>query len=189
MPSDCRGAVWPKAQAWASSASGLGGHPGAALALELATRLPTAGVVISGLSLITEEERASYLRTWAPEVQVDVDGSQFGWAVERYRRIWPGAGPEVVHLAALELLRHHDRYRWGYHAAFRHDPRDVLLRARVPLLLLTPEHDLLADKDPLVQAVRPDATRVVLPGLAGQPHLRAPGDYARELLAFVDTLR
>lgn len=167
-----------------------GVHTGAALALELATRLPTgaAGVVLSGLSLITESEREEYLRTWAPEVHLDAGGSQFGWAVERYRRIWPGADPDVVHLAALELLRHHDRYRWGYHAAFRHDPRDVLMRARVPLLLLTPEHDLLADKDAAIMALRPDARRVVLPGLAGQPHLRAPGDYARELLAFIDTI-
>lgn len=164
-----------------------GVHTGAALALEIATRLPggAAGVVLSGLSLITEEERTSYLATWAPEVEVDADGGQFAWAVQRYQRIWPGAEPDVVHLAVMELLRHHDRYRWGYHAAFRHDPAEVLLQAQVPLLLLTPEHDLLADKDSAVLALRPDAARVVLPGLAGQPHLRDPHSYARELLAFV----
>lgn len=168
-----------------------GVHTGAALALEIATRLPggAAGAVLSGLSLITEEERAEYLRSWAPEVHLDDDGGQFAWAVERYRRIWPGAAPEVVHLAALELLRHHDRYHWGYHAAFRHDPSRALLRAQVPLLLLTPEHDLLADKDAEILRLRPDARRVVLPGLAGQPHLRVPEDYARELLAFVDAVR
>ncbi|GGV18250.1 hypothetical protein GCM10010182_44470 [Actinomadura cremea] len=37
------------------------------------------------------------------------------------------------------------------------------------------------------QAAR-DARLVVLPGLAGQPHLRAPRDFAAALLAFVRDL-
>lgn len=162
-------------------------HTGASLAIE-AARVFTAGcrgVVLSGVALYDEDERAEHLSGWAPDVAKDLDGSQFEWALERYRRIWPGLDEEMLHLAVLEALRVLPRYHWGYRAAFRHDPAEPLAALDVPVLLLDAEFDLLADKDEKALALAKDARLVVLPGLHGQPHLRAPREYAAHLAAFV----
>ncbi|MFS3126880.1 alpha/beta fold hydrolase [Nocardioides sp. Bht2] len=164
-----------------------GVHTGASLAVEVARLLPaqTRGVVASGIALFTPEERAEYLRSWAPQPEIDADASQFAWAIERYRRIWPGLSPQMLHDAVLQVNAVLPRYAWGYHAAFRHDPAPALAELQVPVLLLDAEHDLLAEKDAVALQIAQDARLVVLEGLAGQPHLRTPQRYAAELLAFV----
>ncbi|UMG93703.1 alpha/beta hydrolase [Nocardioides sp. TF02-7] len=167
-----------------------GVHTGASIAIEVAHRFAhgVRGVVLSGVALYDEAERAEHLRGWTPPVPSDTDGAEFRWAVERYQRIWPELTPGLLHTAAVELLRVKDRYHWGYQAAFRHDPAEPLAALDVPVLLLDAEFDLLADKDPRALELAKDARLVVLEGLHGQPHLRAPGDYARHLLAFAREL-
>lgn len=162
-------------------------HTGASIAIEAAHAFTgeVAGVVLSGVALYDEDERAEHLAGWAPDVPKDIEGSQFDWAVERYRRIWPGLDEEMLHLAVLEALRVLPRYHWGYRAAFRHDPAEPLAALEVPVLLLDAEHDLLADKDARAMELARDARLTVLPGLHGQPHLRAPEEYAAHLAAFV----
>ncbi|GGO66581.1 alpha/beta fold hydrolase [Nonomuraea cavernae] len=166
----------------------LGGvHTGASLAIETAAALPggVCGLVLSGVALLDDAERAAYLSRWTPEVPFDDHGAQFGWGVERYRRIW-GADvpPELLHLAVVELMRTHDRYDWAYQAAFRHDPAASLAAEPAPVLLLDAEFDLLADKDPRALELARDARLLTLAGLPGQPHLRVPDRYAAEILAF-----
>lgn len=163
-----------------------GVHTGASLAVEVARLRPavTRGVVASGIALFSEQERAEYLRSWAPQPEIDAEGSQFAWAIERYRRIWPGLSPQMLHDAVLQVSTVLPRYTWGYHAAFRHDPAPSLADLRVPVLLLDAEHDMLADKDAVAMQVAQDARLVVLEGLPGQPHLRAPQRYAAEIAGF-----
>lgn len=162
-------------------------HTGASLAIEAARAFGQGclGVVLSGVALYDDDERAEHLASWAPDVPLDLEGGQFDWAVERYRRIWPGLDEEMLHLAVLEALRVLPRYHWGYRAAFRHDPAEPLASLRVPVLLLDAEFDLLAEKDEKALALARDARLTVLAGLHGQPHLRAPRDYAEHLAAFV----
>ncbi len=165
----------------------LGGvHTGASLAIEAAHADPglVSGVVLSGVALLDEAERREFLDSWAPPLTLADAGEQFSWAVERYRRIWPGLSASMLHLAVTEVMRVAERYHWGYHAAFRHDPAQPLADLQVPVLLLDAEHDILAAKDPLALELARDARLVVLPGLAGQPHLRAVADYARHLHDF-----
>ncbi|MEU8802384.1 alpha/beta hydrolase [Spirillospora sp. NPDC048819] len=165
----------------------LGGvHSGASIAIATAVHLPSSGLMLSGVPLFDEEERAGFLANWTPDAPIDDQGSQFTWAVERYLRTW---GPDVpqgmLHLAVSEMMRAAKRYKWGYQAAFRYDPSDALAAADVPVLLLDAEFDLLAPKDALAMELARDARLVVLPGLRGQPHLRAPDDFAAALLEFV----
>ncbi|NKZ07609.1 alpha/beta fold hydrolase [Actinomadura latina] len=164
----------------------LGGvHSGASLALAASAHLPVAGLVLSGVPLFTADERAAFIAGWTPEAPLDDRGSQFGWAVDRYLRGWgPGVPPELLHLAVVEMMRVAGRYDWGYQAAFRYDPADALAAADAPVLLLNTESDVLSAKDPVAMGLARDARRVVLPGLPGQPHLRAPGDFAAALLDF-----
>lgn len=142
-------------------------------------------VVLSGVALYDDEERAEHLAHWAPDTAQDLQGSQFDWAVERYQRIWPGLDEEMLHLATVEALRVLPRYHWGYRAAFRHDPSGPLAALDVPVLLLDAEHDLLADKDARALELAKEARLEILPDFPGQPHLRAPAAYAAHLLEFV----
>ncbi|WP_164775180.1 alpha/beta fold hydrolase [Nocardioides pantholopis] len=165
----------------------LGGvHTGASLAIEAAHAVPglAAGVFLSGVALFSADERAEMLASWAPDVAQDLDGTQFAWAVERYRRIWPALTAPMLHTAVVEVMRVAERYNWGYNAAFRHDPAQPLADLRVPVLLLDAEHDMLADKDPLALALARSGRLEVLPGLPGQPHLRAPQEYAAHIRDF-----
>jgi pimeloyl-ACP methyl ester carboxylesterase len=168
-----------------------GVHTGASIAVEAALFAPggAAGLVLSGVPLFTAAERTAYLADWTPPVPIDADGSQFGWAVQRYQRIYgPAVPPEMLDVAVVELLRVAPRYDWAYRAAFRHDPGPSLHEFDGPVLLLDAEHDLLADKDPIAMATARNARLVVVPGISGQPHLRTPQRYAAEVTAFATAL-
>ncbi|GIJ29860.1 hypothetical protein Vqi01_50220 [Micromonospora qiuiae] len=164
-----------------------GVHTGASLAIEAAHVFDRGAraVVLSGVALFTPEERADFLANWTPQAPYDVEGRQFAWAVERYRRIWPKLTTDMLQLAVTELMRVVDRYDWGYQAAFRHDPGLPLAALDIPVLLLDAEFDLLADKDPVALELAKQARLVTLPGLPGQPHLRAPAQYAHQIAEFL----
>ena len=163
-----------------------GVHTGASIAIEAAHALRggVSGLALTGVALLTEKERADYLAGGRPPCRSTSTGPSSTWAVERYRRIWPDLTTRMLHLAVVELLRTGERYDWAYRAAFRHDPAEPLRSAPGQLLLLDPEFDLLADKDAVAMDLRPDAELTVMPGLQGQPHLRAPGAYAAALAEF-----
>jgi pimeloyl-ACP methyl ester carboxylesterase len=164
-----------------------GVHTGASLAIELAHRVPdTRGVVLSGVALFSDQQRQEFIDGWTPPIPADTEGAEFSWAVERYRRIWPELTPELLHVAVVEVLRVKERYDWGYQAAFRHDPAGPLAELRIPVLLLDAEHDMLAFADQKALELAADARLELLPGLPGQPHLRAPKAYADHVIAFAN---
>lgn len=163
-----------------------GVHTGASIALEVARQSTRVrGVILSGVALLTDDERARYLDSWTPPIPVTSDGEQFRWALERYHRIWGEQTPGwILNLAINDVLSIWNKYDWGYRAAFRYDPEPALRELAVPTLLLDPEFDLLADKDPIVQAMVANCRTETLPGLPGQMHLRAPLDTARHMEDF-----
>jgi pimeloyl-ACP methyl ester carboxylesterase len=162
-----------------------GSHTGASLAIELAHRVPgVPGVVLSGVPLYDERERAEHVAGWTPPAPIDLDGSQFRWAVERYHRNWPDLTPALLHTAVTQLMRVAPRYDWAYQAVFRHDAAPALASIAVPVLLLAAEHDMLADKDEEALRTARDGRLVPMPGLPGQGYLRDPEGYARALLDF-----
>lgn len=165
-----------------------GVHTGASIAIEMAHHIGVSGVSLSGVALFDDEERAEFIANWNPEIPHDDQGSQFDWAVERYRRIWPEITADMLHTACVEVLRVHDRYEWGYQAAFRHDPSEPLAALDVPVLLLDAEFDMLAHLDGLAMELAKDSRLKILAGLPGQPHLRAPEAFSAELLAFTQVI-
>jgi pimeloyl-ACP methyl ester carboxylesterase len=167
-----------------------GVHTGASIAVAAsALGKGAAGLVLSGLPLYDADERPRFIRDYTPVMPVDAEGAQFAWAIERYRRIWGPALPaDLLHLAVTELMRAGPDYLRGYRAAFRYDPAPLLAAFDGPVLMLSAEFDSLTVKDPQAQDLARDATRSVLPGLPGQPHLRAPRAYADQIVAFLDRL-
>lgn len=165
-----------------------GVHTGASLALEVAHRAgPDRAVaaVLSGVPLLTEEERAKFLAEWAPPIDIDGEGSQYAWATARYRRIWGAeTAPELLHLAVHDLTLNWSRYNWAYNAAFRHDPGPTLKAWPRPVLFLDAEHDLLVEHDRRAGEVVRESSMVIVGGLPGQLPLRVPERYAAEVAAF-----
>ncbi len=168
----------------------VGVHTGASIAVELAQQSDRViGVVLSGVALMTPEQRADYLANWTPPIPVTSEGAQFDWAVERYHRIWGADTPAwILNTAITDVLSIPDRYHWGYQAAFRYDPEPALRELKQPTLLLDAEFDLLADNDPLVQAMVENCGIEIIPGLRGQLHMRVPEVTANSLEEFTRAL-
>lgn len=164
----------------------VGVHTGASLAVQMAAQAGgrVTHLVLSGVPVFSPQERARYLESWSPPVEVADDGSHLDWAWQRYERIWHGP-PELLHLGATTLLANLARYHVGYQAAFRYDPEPDLASVSCPVLLLTAENDLLIESDRRAVDLFPDARLEVVEGLAGQLPLRVPEHFARRVEEFV----
>lgn len=164
-----------------------GAHTGASLALQVALQAGprrATHLILSGVPLMTSEERADYLANWAPSVLPDEEGTHFRWAWERYERIWKGPA-EIVHLGAGLLLSNLEHYNWAYNAAFRYDPEPDLPALAMPTLFLTAEGDLLIASDRKAVDIVPNARLHIIEGLPGQLPMRVPKRFAEAVVAFL----
>lgn len=164
----------------------VGVHTGASIAIEIAQQSDKVrGVVLSGVALLTPEQREDYLANWTPPITLTSAGDQFDWALERYHRIWGADTPPLMLNQAIgDLLSISERYFWGYQAAFRYDPEPALRLLNQPTLLLDAEGDLLAEFDPLVEAMVANCRTKIIPGLRGQLHMRVPQETAGHIEEF-----
>ena len=166
-----------------------GVHTGASLALEVALQAGpgrATHAILSGVPLMTEEDRHRYLESWAPPMRPASQGEHLEWAWRRYQRIWGAdSDPTILHVGAIHVLSVLDRYQWAYNAAFRYDPEPGLPLLHCPTLLLDAEFDIFADQDEPAAALIPDARISIIPGLPGQLPIRVPQEYARRVIRFV----
>ncbi len=116
-----------------------GAHTGAHIAIEAAIRYPDRidKIILDGVAILSKQERAEYLKYYAPPRQPDAEGSQFPWAwnyirdqmifYPHYRkdsehlRVGGSLDPAVLHRLSLELLKNIDSYHMAYNAVFNHD--------------------------------------------------------------------
>jgi hypothetical protein len=162
-----------------------GVHTGAALAVSVAAQAPAGlvgSLVLSGVTLLTAGQRAEFLAGWAPAMVPDPAGEHLRSVWERYQRIYGDDAPaEMLQGATVDFLQALDRYEWAYNAAFRYDPEDDLRALQIPVLFLTPEHDLLVASDTAaVKLVRSGRQELIADHL-GQYPLRNPEEFARHL--------
>ena len=165
----------------------VGVHTGASLALQMALQAGpqrVTHIVMSGVPVMTPEERAHYLATWAPPVEPNEAGDHFRWAWERYLRIWRGPA-SMLHIGATLLLTNLEHYFWAYNAAFRYDPEPDLARLEIPTLFLTAENDLLIASDRRAVVIVPGSRLQVVPGHVGQLPMRVPAEFAAEVISFI----
>lgn len=166
----------------------VGAHTGASIAVQVALQAGphrVRSLVLSGVPVYSNDDRARHLQSWAPEASPVADGSHLSWGWARYQRIWgEESDPALLHFGAISLLSNLERYSWAYNAAFRHDPVPDLQRLECPVLLLVAEHDLLVEADRRsVGLLRCGELREV-PGLVGQLPMRAPGEFASNILRY-----
>lgn len=141
-----------------------GSHTGAAIALEHAVRHPqrAAAVVLDGILLPTEEERASLLAEYCLDLPPELDGSHLvkGWTMRRDQYVyWPWYRREQEAQLSLEMgdadelargmldwLRAGRGYHLGYHAAFRHDTVAALRAVQAPTAVVASPRDVLFEQ-------------------------------------------
>jgi pimeloyl-ACP methyl ester carboxylesterase len=158
----------------------VGQHTGASLAVEVARQAGSSRVshvVLSGIALLTAQERAEFLDHWAPDIPFAEDGSHLRNLWERYIRLWEGP-PELLTLSVTNIASVLPRYNWAYNAAFRYDPGPALAQLDARILLLTAGRDMLAHLDERAFALRPDALQMTLTQTTGQLPWREPDRFA-----------
>lgn len=130
-----------------------GFHTGAHIAIEMALAAPhrVRRVVLDGVLVLDDAERAEFLARYAPPMQPDHAGLQFAWAVNYIRdQAWffphfrrdaahnlgQGAmSADVLHYLVTELLKAVRTYHLGYRAVFRHRVVERLQALTQPTLL------------------------------------------------------
>ncbi len=178
-----------------------GTHTGASIAMELTIARPdrVRKLVIDGMGLYAPEEQAEILRTYAPEITPDLNGSQFNWAWHFQRDqflFWPwfqrdadhrrDTGlPEAddLHDMVVEILKSIRTYHHSYRAAFRHPKRHRLPLITRPCIAAGETDDMLYPYLDEVVSLIPGGRRLDLPGHARQ---RATAETVRLISGFLD---
>jgi pimeloyl-ACP methyl ester carboxylesterase len=164
-----------------------GSHTGAHIGLQLALLAPEriGKVVIDGIGLFSDAERANYLTNYALSIQPDLIGSQFQRAFMFCRDqyiFWPWfetaainrrdgglPSPQILHDWVLEVCKSITTYHLSYRAAFSDRAEENLAKAPQPLLFLA------AENDPLLEATK-DAAKLAMNGrLRLMAHSASPG--------------
>ncbi len=131
-----------------------GTHTGAHIAVEWALAHPgrVKRLVLDGVALISDGERAEYLDRYAPHKTPDEIGSQFHWAWaymrdqmifyphyakdEAHMRKGGSFNARVLHGLVLDILNNLETYHQPYEAVFRHEVEASLARLELPCLIL-----------------------------------------------------
>lgn len=137
-----------------------GSHTGARIACELAAAFPgrVRRVILDGIIEYDDAMRRLIIENYAPRVELDDFGRQFVWAFHfvrdqalhfpwfmrdpAHRLVVPVPPAEVLHRAALDVLKAHDTYALPYIAAFEYRAYARMPQIAAPVLLLKPDTEL-----------------------------------------------
>ncbi len=142
----------------------LGYHTGSLIATEVALARPdlVRRIVLAGVPLLTEEERAAFRKSPWP-VPVAEDGSHLAQEWQRSLQ-WrgPGVTLEAVARGFAEKLRNGPQAWWGASAVMDYPTRERLAELKPTVLVLRPKDDLY-EATLRVKGVLRDARLVDLP--------------------------
>lgn len=143
----------------------LGQHTGAVIACEVARQRPerVAGLVLQGLPLYSDEERAAKRAGYAPGYTSSLDGAHLGVVWDRVRGLYPELAVEEIDRQVLEYLATGPDYGTAYRAVFEHRVDTASLR-EVPTALVHGERDLVHRFTPVVTEALPWASLDLVPG-------------------------
>jgi pimeloyl-ACP methyl ester carboxylesterase len=143
----------------------LGQHTGAVIAAEAALRDPhrVRRLILQGLPLYDDAERARKKATYAPGYTPDRDGSHLRVIWDRVWGLYPRLSPDEADRQVAEYLMTGPDYATAYRAVFDHR-LDTAALAAVPTVLLHGADDLVDRMTPVVRAALPHAPLVTVPG-------------------------
>lgn len=176
-----------------------GTHTGARIACELAAAYPDRIVhaVLDGITDYGDAMRDKILANYAPKIVPDEYGVHLNWAfnfvrdqalffphfekIPANRLNGPMPSPQILHDAALDVLKALDTYPLPYLAAFRYRALERMPLIEAPVLLLKADSEL-AVLNASVAAAAAAIPRATIAAVASDPAAKAGA-----ITAFLDT--
>ena len=185
--------VWDMADAMgADRVFVFGRATGAVFALEAALTLPqrVQGLVLHGMPVYTDAERADRMRSFAPPFPAAADGAHLTGIWNRIHSEYPWIDPELATHFAHDFLSAGPDFARSYRAIWRCDlPQRVAGGSDLPTLLLAGSADRIAFMHARAVALLPRAQAVWLEGATDFVAEQAPALFAGHLTAFIDQHR
>lgn len=169
----------------------LGQHTGAIMAWEATAQRPGAvtGLVLQGLPLYDDVERARKHQSYAPGYDPQLDGSHLQVIWQRVRGLYPALTAEEINRQVLEYLSTGPDYATAYRAVFDYVVRPEALRGH-PMVLLHGDADLVHRFTPVVTTALPWAAVDLIEGgtdfVADEQPEAFAAALARAVLQFLD---
>lgn len=136
-----------------------------AFAAAQAAPLRVRTLLLHGVPIYTDAERADRLANFAPPYPLSAEGDHLGWIWRRIRGEYPWIGPELATQFVRDYLAAGPDFAAAYRAIWRYDLRAAAARrAKLPTLLLGGSADRIAFMQARAEALMPDAEPVVLDG-------------------------
>lgn len=168
-----------------------GTHTGANCAAEIAIAHPRRvnRLILDGVSLYSAQEREDMLANYAPDVKIDLHGSQLNhlWHFVRDTYLfWPWYRRDAAHRRTLglpsaddlhdkvvEVIKAARTYPLSYRAAIAYDKAPRLPLVKVPTLLACSRSDMLFQYFDQVRALMPGARPLATEGVGSAAALAA----------------
>ena len=186
---DYAGVVWAVADALGADRIALFGRAtGAVFALEAALSQPqrVSCLVLHGMPVYTDAERADRMANFAPPFPMDEDGAHLRGIWNRIRGEYPWIGPELATHFTRDFLAAGADFARSYRAIWRYDlPRRAGGNLRLPTLLVGGSADRIAFMHARAVALLPQAESVLLDGATDFVAEQDPALFAGHLRAFV----
>ena len=179
-----------------------GNHTGACIALEFAAQSPgrVSGLVLEGLPMFADEDRADLLANYTPALTPRIDGGHLAqlWSMRRDGHMyfpWYRRSPETrldldlshpsvlpsLHDGALDMLRARPSYALSYQAALAYSADAALHAVQCPVVVAVGEHDMLVAHLDQLPADAANVRGVRLTGDSAAVH-RGIGDLLAEIV-------
>lgn len=177
-----------------------GGHTGGNVACEIAIAWPerVRHLILDGMSLYSDAERADMLANYAPPLRIAADASHILWAWNFVRNaflFWPWYKTDAAHVRNVglpsadalhdkfvEVIKAARTFHKSYNAAIAYDKRPRLPLVAVPTMLACAKTDMLLPYMDRVGALMPHAERFVFRGMRGADKRETIG----RMTAFLD---
>jgi pimeloyl-ACP methyl ester carboxylesterase len=143
-------------------------------------------LMLHGMPVYTDAERADRIANYAPPYRLAPDGSHLQWIWHRINSEYPWIEPELATMFVRDFLAAGPDFATAYRSIWRYDlPNRLRGRMAVPTLLLGCTGDRIAFMHERATALLPQAKAVVLAGATDFVAEQDPQLFARHLLQFM----
>ncbi|GAA2348864.1 alpha/beta hydrolase [Dactylosporangium salmoneum] len=165
----------------------FGRATGAVFALHAAATRPERfrALVLHGMPVYTDEEKADRLAGFAPPYQLDADGGHLDWIWRRIRGEYPWAPPELVTELVRDYLAAGPDFAIGYRRIWQYDVNPAARALSVPTLLIGGGADRIRQMHERATALLPDARVEYLPDATDFVAEQRPEAFAAVLRRFL----
>jgi pimeloyl-ACP methyl ester carboxylesterase len=166
----------------------FGRATGAVFALEAALAQPqrVQGLVLHGMPVYTDAERADRMRSFAPPFPPAADGAHLTGIWKRIHSEYPWIDPELATHFTHDFLSAGPDFARSYRAIWRYDlPQRLAAGPKLPTLLLGGSADRIAFMHARAVALLPQAQAVWLEGATDFLAEQEPARFAKQLTDFM----